>query len=277
MSKFESSFDKSKFFEGKNLEQHKQDPFFGLTEGVIQEAYKDKKKSGEYDVYKLRKDLTKKFDNYLQENDNEIPNDFFENIIRVTNDYISLKIDNYKEVRSRSDAALKYCVLDMLIRHPKFVKEPRCIKVIELLSANKCYEPGNYDMYCDYSDDESKYVHRGGFGIENLKTFEQIVDNENIWQSKNKNFSEPLLSSIAQATASLSEKYPSETLAFRLKLLKQLSKHNIPSVEHYLVYTFETQEDKETLKTIINKDPRSAEYYLARSILDGGFDNTVWM
>lgn len=228
-----------------------------------------------YQTWELTQDLTKQFDALIEQNEGQIPDNFFQDILRLAREYKSLRIGHCEQY-DRVDGALRFSQLFSLIRHPVFIKDKRSVAVMEELADLEHAEPWSFNMYTKH-DEKKGYLLRDGFGPEHLPTFQQLIDNPKLWQGKSKEMRRVFFSSLAEAIEKMSADNPSETLPLRLKLLEYNGEYgNYGEIRYHIVDTFESDEDKAALEKILQDRPVSRIAQEAQRILSGGYKNSLW-
>lgn len=232
----------------------------------------------DFNVFKIIDEASRRLNLLIEDNNWELSDEFFGRIERLAYLYKNSLLEQGHPYHD-SKTAVQYAQLGALIRSPRFLKDSRITLVFEILSdLHFNQSPITHHMFMDYivdPDDElrGKYILKKGFGIEQIPTFEKLIDNPQLWKED----CVPLFSSITEALEKISGDYPDYTLQPRLKLLKNnLDTLQEASINYKLVYSFETSQDQVALRNLITDNPDSELVKLAQKILSGGFDKTRW-
>jgi hypothetical protein len=171
-------------------------------------------------------------------------------------------------------------LLKAITSRPAFIKNPRAEEVLSQLG-KATHQVCNENMFIDDRYGRQPKM-KDGYDVSFTQDFQRIATSDVLWDKLKDsearwNVKWPL-SAAAAALKTLAVNHPSATQEARLDVLKKNeASGGLADVYYYLVYSFNTDEEKTFLADAAAKDvQQETGSRVAQNILDGRYDRVMW-
>lgn len=195
--------------------------FFGITTPIVEKKYLEENRDLEQGYSVKKGELTNTFSSYFDdyvtaygEQDLKLADSFFDQIQEIARVYVCMK-PFFRESQVNPTLAIPYCQLSSLLKHPAFMRDERCIQVIQILSALETEQPWHERMYVEGS--LKKKTLKVGIDTSHIDVFRVLINDENLWYEKIHSVWK-LFRSIVGALDKMSTEHIADTFPLRLKV-----------------------------------------------------------
>lgn len=226
------------------------------------------KKEFYYDGFRLYREYTALFDNYLLVTGGEIESPVHTAFIGLANQYAGIDQAQGDHLE-RPEVILQHARLRALIANPHFIAaHETAIPVLEALADLPHSSPWHFDMYIPYpTGQDPKHTElKPGFDLPLIEGFTQLIGSDRLWTGKNEDLRRVFFVSVAEGLGRLAERFPVDTLYPRVEMIRRnlafdpqgqpqplegsRPRHTTLGIIDHLGHTFKTAWEKAALRDL---------------------------